>query len=114
MAEACARYKLSNPTPPIPAFLFENLPADRNASIWDRIERTYELSLEELSALQNARCSSQQGILLLDRKTFIFTINILVLNFFILSIYSRRQALKRRIAEFGCFGFKQFSQSPIR
>eukprot|EP01036_Dinobryon_divergens_P027383 gene27383-36151_t len=60
MAEASARIKISNPNAPLQPFQFENLPTDRNASLWTRIETTYGLSLEELSALQNARCHQEK------------------------------------------------------
>jgi len=36
---------------------FENLPRDRNANLWTRIENDCHLTLNELSALQNAVCS---------------------------------------------------------
>ena len=39
--------------------LFENLPKDRNAKLWDRIESDCHLTLDEVSALQNAVCSPQ-------------------------------------------------------
>jgi hypothetical protein len=60
MAEAVARNKISNPIAPLQSFSFENLPIDRNDTLWAEIRTSYGLSLEELSALKNARCS--QGI----------------------------------------------------
>jgi hypothetical protein len=60
MAEASARNKISNPILPLESFEFENLPTDRNDCLWIRIEVTYGLSLQKLSALKNAR--SYQGI----------------------------------------------------
>jgi hypothetical protein len=62
MAEASARMKISKPTAP---FQFENLPTDRNDGLWSEIRTEYGLALEELSALKNARCSSQGIIQLL-------------------------------------------------
>ena len=79
MAEASAKIKISNPNAPLQPFQFENLPTDRNASLWTRIETTYGLSLEELSALQNARCP--QGILLLFLNHFCTRLNKLVVFF---------------------------------
>jgi len=41
-------------------FNFENLPLDRNDSIWAELRSPpYSLDLEELSALKNARCTHQ-------------------------------------------------------
>jgi hypothetical protein len=72
MAEAAARIKISNPNAP---FQFEDLPADRNAVLWSEIRTEYGLTLAELSALINARCSSQGIIQLLPLDkypTYIF------------------------------------------
>ena len=54
-AEYSARAKIAN------RFQFQNLPTDRNDTLWTEIRTQYELNLEELCALKNARCS--QGIL---------------------------------------------------
>ena len=35
---------------------FEDLPADRNDSLWNKIEERAGLTLGQLSALKNARC----------------------------------------------------------
>ena len=46
------------------SFSFENLPLDRNDDIWAALRNSpYNLDLEELSALKNARCATpvQQG-----------------------------------------------------
>ena len=45
----------SNVTPP--PFDLDDLPKDRNADLWNRIEERYSLELDELSALQNFACS---------------------------------------------------------
>ena len=42
-------------------FEFGDLPSDRNANLWERIEKTYGLTLQEVSALQNARCPPTTG-----------------------------------------------------
>lgn len=51
-----AKRKLSQGDPP---FHYNDLPDERNASIWNEIMRAYGLTLPELSALQNARCASK-------------------------------------------------------
>ena len=44
------------------SFSFENLPLDRNDDIWAELRKPpYNLDLEELSALKNARCTPAQG-----------------------------------------------------
>lgn len=40
---------------------FENLPIDRNDNLWSDIRNDCRLTLDELSALKNAVCSSGQG-----------------------------------------------------
>jgi hypothetical protein len=50
MALATAKTKLG------PFGSFEDLPADRGAAVWDRVEQACGLTLAEVSALQNARC----------------------------------------------------------
>lgn len=77
MAEASARRKLSTPLPlkiypthaPFVPFSFDDLPKDINANIWRDIRVEYELSLPELSALQNARCGQGNFILYTPQYT---------------------------------------------
>ena len=57
MAQTSARFKINNLNSTLQPFQFENLPSDRNDEIWSRIEIIYGLSLEELSALKNSRCT---------------------------------------------------------
>ena len=40
---------------------FDNLPKDRNDNLWTEIRKDCHLTLDELSALKNAVCSSGQG-----------------------------------------------------
>ena len=66
MAEASGRAKLAGNlvNPPVAGVEFNDLPADRNDNLWNVIQNTYQLSLEELSALKNARCQGNDFIFL--------------------------------------------------
>lgn len=55
---------------------FENLPRDRNAVLWNRIERECQLTLDELAALQNAVCSSAVGKRLHDTLNHLLMIEV--------------------------------------
>uniref|UniRef100_A0A0G4G1E0 Uncharacterized protein n=1 Tax=Chromera velia CCMP2878 TaxID=1169474 RepID=A0A0G4G1E0_9ALVE len=52
-----AKRKLAEGNPPFP---FDDLPTDRNDNIWNQIRADYNLTLPELSALTNERCSGQR------------------------------------------------------
>jgi hypothetical protein len=67
---AKAKQKLLGNDDTVPPFNFDSLPLDRNDSIWDRIETKYGLTLPELSALKNAKCSGvkKKEILNLKKK----------------------------------------------
>lgn len=53
-----ARLKLSEPTKAgVEPFEFDDLPSVRIDDVWEKIKEDYSLTLQELSALKNARCS---------------------------------------------------------
>ena len=63
MASINSKNKLQTALLKLGVFSFENLPLDRIDDIWTRLEHPpYNLDLEELSALKNARCSAGKCI----------------------------------------------------
>ena len=62
MAEQSGRNKLiagmPRANPPIPPMDFFDLPAERYDNLWETIQTAYGLSIPELSAIKNARCSA--------------------------------------------------------
>lgn len=48
-----ASQKLLNPPEGVDVFLLTDLPKNVNSPLWDQIQRIYQLSLPEVSVLQN-------------------------------------------------------------
>jgi hypothetical protein len=81
MSEASAKFKISNPIPPLEPFPFEELPEIENANLWSLIRTQYGLSLIELVALQKARSSEEGTKFVLQTKILLFHSIILLIYF---------------------------------
>ena len=44
-------------------YLFENLPNERESSDWNLLQQSFDLSVQELIALKNARCQGKNNSL---------------------------------------------------